>query len=294
MAFFGAPMPRRTTRCARCTRRDQIRTEQEDVEPRARGAGATGARVRIAINSGPVVVGDVGSARASTTRCSATRSTSRPASRAFGGDPGDIVIGARRTDCSRARSRRVARSAPAQGAAAADRGLPRPARRANRLTVAGRLRFRPLVTGNPGKLAEARRIVAAAHPGLPDARGRARPAGDPVAGHSPDPAGQGGGGLGGASVGRWWSRRPVSIWRRWPDSPGPWSSGCSRQSRPRGLLAGRGARRRSRRRALRAALKERAREVIGGDGATHGRLVLPGRGSGASDGIRSSSRRARA
>lgn len=81
MAFFGAPMaqPDHALRAVRAAVRIRDALDAWNGERRALGLQEIASR--IAINSGPVVVGDIGSNRRSTTLCSATRSTWRPVSR---------------------------------------------------------------------------------------------------------------------------------------------------------------------------------------------------------------------
>jgi adenylate cyclase len=93
MAFFGAPVPQADHALRAVNAALQIRREQEEWnrERVARGLPALG--VRIAINSGPVVVGDVGSKKR--VDYTVLGNTVNVAARieAYVADPGDIVIG---------------------------------------------------------------------------------------------------------------------------------------------------------------------------------------------------------
>ncbi|MEO8503874.1 MAG: adenylate/guanylate cyclase domain-containing protein [Acidobacteriota bacterium] len=94
MAFFGAPIPqadhaRRGVRAA-----IEIQNSLDDWNAQRAAQGKAGVRTRIALNSGPVVVGDVGSAKR--VDYTVLGNTVNVAARLeqFATEPGEIVIGA--------------------------------------------------------------------------------------------------------------------------------------------------------------------------------------------------------
>ena len=73
MAFFGAPIPQADHAQRGVRAAIEIQNSLDDWNAQRAAQGKAGVRTRIALNSGPVVVGDVGSAKRVDYTCSATR-----------------------------------------------------------------------------------------------------------------------------------------------------------------------------------------------------------------------------
>ncbi len=127
MAFFGAPVAQEDHARAGGARGGRDPARPGGLERRARKAqGLPGFNARVALNSGPVVVGDIGSARR--VDYTVLGNTVNVAARleAFVAQPGDVVLGPETHRLlAGADPHRAPRRAPAQGPAAEDPGLPR-------------------------------------------------------------------------------------------------------------------------------------------------------------------------
>ena len=124
MAFFGAPVaqPDHALRAVRAAVEIQEGLAAWNVQRAAEGL--PGFKARVALNSGPVVVGDIGSARR--VDYTVLGNTVNVASRLEGAaPPGEVVHRSRDPPAARRRlSHRAVRRSPAQGVAAEDPGVP--------------------------------------------------------------------------------------------------------------------------------------------------------------------------